>query len=261
MMRLSSFYTVDTWITCTVQFSVMMVSIVIGRWLAKKRNKAYAENLGNAAVATTLYSLLGLLMAFTFNMAAERFKIRKQVIITESNHISTAIYRTQLYADSVQPGFKTNFRHYLEARIDYYEAYRDTLKIQKAIDDADVYGRRLWAIAALHSRINGNLSATNQMTTALNNMFDTANTRFWGEYERTPASILTLLFLLSMTAAFMIGYTSVEKGLFDWIRAVFFCSFTSLVIYFIIDLDRPRSGVINLDHHQKAITNLRGLLD
>jgi hypothetical protein len=259
-MKLPYYYTIDTWIISAVQFAVMLISIVAGRASRKVRRGDYGENPGNVAVVTTLYGVMGLLIAFTFGASAERFKQRKEVIVKESNCISTAIYRIGLYADSVQPVFKMNFKLYLESRIAYYEAERDTVRIRVAMRKADMYAAKIWAIAALHSRIPANLVASNQMVPALNAMFDIGNTRFWGEYDRTPPSILTMLFFLSSSAAFMIGYTSAEKGVLDWTRATFFCFFTSLIIFFIIDLDKPRSGIIKIDNHHQAITNLRSML-
>jgi hypothetical protein len=259
-MKLSYFYIFDTWIICSIQFLLMVSGIVLGRYLAKNRSEAYAENPGNTAVVSSLYGLMGLQVAFTFAMSADRFKERKQTIVEESNCISTAILRIQLYADSVQPEFNKHFREYLEARIRYYEAGRDTGKIREALQSADLHGRRIWAVAATQSRIPTNLVASNQMVPALNAMIDITNTRFWGEYDRTPPSILTMLFLLAISASFMIGYTSADKGVLDWTRAIFFCFFTTLVLYFIIDLDRPRAGSVRLDSHRRAITDLRGLL-
>jgi hypothetical protein len=70
-----------------------------------------------------------------------------------------------------------------------------------------------------------------------------------------------MLFCLSIAAAFLAGYTSVEKGKFDWSLAIGFCMLISLVIFFIIDLDKPRSGVITLDDNAHAITNLLKMVE
>src|SRR5688572_20629650 len=169
-MRLSYFYMFDTWIVCSVQFLLMVGGIAIGRILATRRAEAFAENPGNTAVVSSLYGLMGLQVAFTFAMSADRFKERRQVIVNESNCISTAILRIELYADSAQTEFREHFREYLEARIQYYEAGRDTAKIRQALQSADLHGRRIWSVAAQHSRIPQNLVASNQMVPALNAM-------------------------------------------------------------------------------------------
>jgi len=211
-------------------------------------------------MAGSMYGLLGLLIAFTFGMSGDRFKARKAVIVEEANNISTAVLRIQLYADSVQPLFKENFHHYLKARIKYYEA-QDFSGIEKSFRDSDHYADQLWKIATKNSKISANLVASNQMVPALNAMFDITQTRFWGEFNRTPDSILIMLFLLSMSTAFVAGYTSVGRKKFDWSLAVGFCLLTSLVIFFILDLDKPRRGLITLDQNEKAIVDLLKMLE
>lgn len=256
-MSLSLYYSIDTWIVSLVQFAVMLLCIRLGQFIASKN----ANYSANTAIATSVYGLLALLLAFTFNMSGDRFKTRKQLVIQEATQISTAIMRTELYADSVQPRFIENFRPYLESRIKFYEALTDTVAIRKSLQEAEVYRKELWKVVAENSRIPQNLVASNQMVPALNQVFDTATTRYWMDLNRTPASIFTMLFTLSFAAAFLGGYNSVGKEKFDWFLATGFCLFTSLVIFFVIDLDKPRSGVITLDNNQKAMTELRLLLD
>ena len=95
------------------------------------------------------------------------------------------------------------------------------------------------------------------MLLALTQMIDLSNAQFRAEYNRTPESILTMLFVLSVSTAFVAGHTSVGRGLFDWWMAVGFCLLTSTVIFFIIDLDKPRRGLITLDQNIRAISDLR----
>lgn len=260
-MKLSLYYSIDTWIICLIQFSLMLVMIQVGRTIARNRSQDYADNPGNSAITASLYGLVGLLLAFTFGMSGERFKQRKQTIIEESNAIGTAILRVELYADSVKPDLRSNFRKYLEARIRYYDSEYDTLSIHQSLQDGTLYGNELWKIASRNSRIPANFVASNQMAPALNHMFDIANTRFWGEYERTPPSILTMLFCLLLVTAFTAGYTSAGKGKLDWCMAICFCFFSSFVIFCIIDLDKPRRGIVTLDQQARAIVDLRQMLE
>jgi hypothetical protein len=259
MMQLPFYYNINTFILCTALFLIMLASIEAGRWFAKNRSHEFADNPGTSSITASLYGLLGLMLAFTFGMSGQRFKDRKELLVSEANAIGTAVLRVQLYADSVQPKFREHFEHYVDARIAYFEAYVDTTKIWMALKAANAHSDSLWKVAAENSRLNGNLAATNQMIPALNEMFDLRASEFWGEYTRTPGSILTMLFLLSVAAAFVSGHTSVGKGKLDRLMAVGFCLLTSMVIFFIIDLDKPRRGIVNIDKNVKAITELQYL--
>jgi len=258
-MKLSFFYTIDTWILSLMQFAIMMVCIKLGQVVGRKSTKNFSESY--TTVTSSFYALLGLLLAFTFGMSGDRFKQRRDIITQEVNNIGTAVLRADLYADSVRPKFRENFRQYLEARISYYESNDDTVNIKKAIDKAAHHQQILWQLAADNSKIPSNLVASNQMVPALNQMFDIATSRLWSELNRTPYSILTMLFFLSFAVAFVGGYSSVSKAGFDWFLATGFCLITSLVVFFIIDLDKPRKGIITLDKNQKAMTELRRMFE
>ena len=256
-MKLSYLYELATWIVSSILFVQMLAAIWAGRWFAKNRSQEYTENPGTTAVTASLYGLLGLLLAFTFGMSGERFKERKHLIVDEANAINTVRLRLRLYTDSVQPQFQKSYDQYLDARIDYYYGNADTIRIQKALKNTRVHADALWNLAILYSRQNANLLASNQMLLALTQMIDLSNAQFRAEYNRTPESILTMLFVLSVSTAFVAGHTSVGKGLFDWWMAVGFCLLTSTVIFFIIDLDKPRRGLITLDQNIRAISDLR----
>lgn len=260
-MELSFFYSLDTWIISVTQFVIMVGCIRLGQIIAQKNKNYFAGNPSNTAIATSIYGLLGLLLVFTFNMSGDRFNARKQIFVQEAALLSTAILRTELYADSVKLLFIQNFKPYVEARIEYYEAHADTARIHNALRRASQYKKKLWKVAADNSRIPENLVASNQMVPALNSAFDTASMRFWTDLHRTPAPILTMLFILSFAATFLGGYNSVGKGVFDWFLATGFCLFISMVIFFIIDLDKPRSGIITLDINQQAMTELREMFE
>ncbi|MEJ1238258.1 hypothetical protein WBG78_09025 [Chryseolinea sp. T2] len=260
-MYLSFYYSIDTALLAFILFLLMISFIVLGRVLSKDRiTSDHTKNPGNAAMVTSLYALLGLLLAFTFGMSGDRFRQRRTIIVEEANAIGTATLRLQLYADSVQPGFRKYFADYLEARISYFDAGTDTAKIREALVLSQTAADSLWHIATSNSRIPSNLVASNQMVPALNQMFDIANSRFWSEYNRTPASILSMLFILCLSSAFVAGHTSVGEGKFDWFMAVGFCVLIASVIYFIIDLDRPRAGTVTLQDSARAISDLRSLL-
>ena len=256
-MKLSYLFEMATWVVSCILFIQMLIAIWVGRWFAKHRTQEHTENPGTTAITASLYGLLGLLLAFSFGMSGERFKERKHLIVDEANAINTVRLRVRIYADSIQPQFQKSFDQYLDARIRYYNGNADTMRIQNTMQDARVHADALWNLAIQHSRQNANLLASNQMLLALTQMIDLSNAQFRAEYNRTPEAILTMLFILSVSAAFVAGYTSMGKGLFDWWMAIGFCLLTSVVIFFIIDLDKPRRGLITLDHNIRAIIDLR----
>ena len=75
--------------------------------------------------------------------------------------------------------------------------------------------------------------------------------------KHVPESILWLLFLLCLTGSFIVGYASKSKKI-DYVILCTYSLMTVMTIYFILDLDRPRRGIITTS---PAHENIYGLLN
>lgn len=242
---------------------VLAVLIIGAEWIGFRvkqtqirKNSNVKEALGS--VEGSLLGLLALLLSFTFSMSASKNETRREVIIEEANDIGTVILRCDLYQDKDRLLLRTDLYQYLEARIAYYQAGTDLKKINLALAKSDYKSQKLWIKVTQLARDKENLIATQQMVPALNTMFDIVTTRDAGNNAHIPDSILWLLFLLTCVGAFLIGYSAVGERI-NWIIVGGFALVMVMTIYLIIDLDRPRQGIINMDQTQERMTGLRAL--
>ena len=70
-----------------------------------------------SVIQGAVFAMLGLLLAFSFSMAAARFENRKQSVVEESNAIGTSYLRTDLLPDPQRTATATLFREYTDARL------------------------------------------------------------------------------------------------------------------------------------------------
>ncbi len=79
-------YTLLTAFFVIALFSAMLLLLEVGRWIAVRRMAVDPEGAkaGLGAVVGVVFSLLGLLLAFTFSGAASRFDARKQLVVHPS---------------------------------------------------------------------------------------------------------------------------------------------------------------------------------
>ncbi len=241
-------------------FFLMMLCFYLGILLRKfyeKRKTVEEKSIG--ALEGSLLGLLALLLSFTFSMSSTRHDNRIHIIIDEANAIGTAILRADLYPDSIRTAFRKDFKAYLETRIDFFEAGHDLPKIYKTLEQSSAIQKSLWNRAAMLGRDKENLHRTAQMVPALNAMIDIVTTRNAVTVAKVPSLILYLLFMLCFVAAFMMGYSVGKKP--DWIIMVCFAVTIVMTIYLIIDLDRPRRGIITMKDMNNEIVNLRNMFD
>jgi hypothetical protein len=207
----------------------------------------------------SLLGLMGLMLAFSFGMAASKFESRRVIIIDEANIIGTAIHMSYLYPDSTRNVLLGHFKEYVEARIGYYDAVNDPNLIKAALEKADLYSMRLLKLAIQQGQNNQNFIRTAQMIPVLNHMIDIVTTREQSRKAKVPPIILSTLMLLVFSAAFLVGYGNKAKKR-NFVMVTGFALMTTLALYLILELDRPRRGIINLDEAAKNITDLRNQL-
>ena len=86
-------------------------------------------------------------------------------------------------------------------------------------------------------------------------MIDITTTRREAGEANIPDSIMYLLLTLCCCSAFLLGYDSADKV--DWVIVTGFALMLSITVFTIIDLDRPRSGLINLDNTNRLMIELQ----
>lgn len=240
-------------------FVVLIVVYVVGhrfRAYHLRRNPELKES-DLTTINGMLLGLLGLMLAFSFSMANERFDLRRALVVEEANNISTVIQRTDVYSDSLRRAWRLILRSYVEERIAFYEARMDISQAATHFRRADSLSNRLWSHVVAQTKKDQETTRTSEIIPALNDMMDITTTRRAAGEGTIPPSIMYFLFTLCTVAAFLLGYDS--KGPLNGVMVVGFALMLSATVFTIIDLDRPRSGIINLDGPHQRMVDLRSM--
>src|SRR4051812_20653426 len=86
---------------------------------------------GVGAVEASIFTLLGLLVAFTFQGAAARFDARRTLVVEEANNIGTAWLRIDLLPAEQQPAMRGLFRQYVDSRLETYRRIPDMAAVKQ----------------------------------------------------------------------------------------------------------------------------------
>lgn len=249
--------TASSTLLALILFLLLIGFYVLGYRLRKvmmQRNETHTvEDLG--AINGTLLGLLALLLAFTFGMANSRYDTRRDLVIEEANAIGTAILRTDIYPDSMRNLMRGELEKYVEERIAFYQAGMSLDSMITHFKAANNISSNIWKIATTYARVDQSTTIASQLIPALNDMMDITSTRRAAGEATIPDSIMYFLFVLCLTSAFLLGYDF--KSRFDWIVVLGFALMLSATVFTIIDLDRPRSGLINMDVPNEKIIELR----
>lgn len=210
---------------------------------------------GSKTLIASLLALTAFILGFAFNMSISRYEARRESIVAEANAIGTAIWRADLYPDSMRKVLRGHFKEYLHARIAFFKVGTQYDSALYWEGESNKRAALLWASATEYGRNSRDLIANQLMVPALNDMFDSANTRHYLLVGKVPEPIVYLLFLLGLTSAFFASYNSPKEKI-NYLVSVTFCLLTVLVVLLVLDLDRPRRGLILFNDTHQAIESL-----
>lgn len=257
MLNLTILQSTSSLLIAAILFILIIIFYFLGyrirSYRIKKNKDQTVEDLG--AISGTLLGLLALLLAFTFGMSNSRYDARRSLAIQEANSIGTVILRTDIYPDSMRNVLRSFLKDYVEARIAFYQAGMDVEKVVLHYKRANDISMKIWSMATTFAKQDNITTRTSELIPALNAMIDITTTRRAAGESTIPDSIMYFLFMLCLTSAFLLGYD--RKNKFDWIVVIGFAIMLSATVFTIIDLDRPRSGLIDMNTPNQKIVELR----
>src|SRR6266513_5079353 len=105
-------------------FFAILLLVRVGRRMGQRVISRHgASGLANvSSLEAAVFALLGLLIAFTFSGALQRFDLRRAQAVDEANAIGTAYLRIDLLPASTQPALRETFRSYVDARVATYSS-------------------------------------------------------------------------------------------------------------------------------------------
>ena len=257
-MQATQYTTALSAFVCLALIFGMMVSFTLGRAAGLRHRRVDPEGARSVsgAVEASIFGLLGLLIAFTFSGAADRFDARRALITDEANAVETVYHEFELLAPDDRDRLRGELRQYVDARLDYYaklphfDAAAPNLKVADALEAA------LWshAVEAMPRGLSG---AVPVLTTALNRLFDVAEQRKSAQLTHPPLPIYGLLICLALVCASLAGHHASSSAKHPWVLPMLFAGISGLAIYVILDLEYPRAGFIRVDSADVLLREVR----
>jgi hypothetical protein len=227
----------------------------VGRNRSRKNPELGFEGLG--AMEAAIFSLVGLLLAFSFSGAAARFEARRQLIVKEANAITTAYQRLALLPTGDQSELRHLFPEYLDARLQGFQRILDRPVANEEFARAARIEQQIWSRALAASRSDPTQNSSRLLLPALNQMSDVANERTVALETYMPELIFGLLVGVVLMSGLLAGYAMARRPRRSWLHMVFFSAVISLTISVIFDFNYPRYGLIRIDAADNILLQLR----
>jgi len=196
-------------------------------------------------------TLLGLLIGFSFSMAASRYDQRKNFEEEEANAIGTEYLRSDLLPAAEGDKIRTLLKKYLDQRIQFYMAADDD-EAQQVENRTAPLEAELWSVV-LDSAAAKQTPIVALTISGMNDVFNARGYTQAAWRNRIPTSAWALMVLIALGCNLLVGYGS--RGVKSGARLLLILPLViSIAFMLIADIDAPRHGVIRL--HPQNLTSL-----
>ena len=207
------------------------------------------------SIQASILGLLALLLGFTFSMSMQRYDNRSMALIDEANAIGTAVLRVQLLPEKYRKDASKLFQEYVNLRVSIGKL--DLTKLEERND----YNTRisdlqsaLWSLAISATNDDPRPVTTGAFVKSLNDVIDSQGKRNALLQMHVPEVALVLLFIVFISSGGIMGYSAGLSGKRVIAPIILVSLLITLIVFIIIDLDRPKRGLIQVN--QAVMTEL-----
>jgi hypothetical protein len=239
-------YSIPSWQLAIVLFVILLGGMFVGFLLGKNAAR-HGENEAGAAdsaVKGAVAGLAALLLAFSFSSSAGRYDQRNTLTVREANAIRDTWFRADLQEEPTRERIQQLLRDYLDARLRFLGGRFDQAQIAASATTSQQLQQQIWQVISEQSRTNKQAGNLSTMVPAMSEMIDTAAAIDAAYSNTVPAIVLVLLFGAIILTGLLVGHSFGRAGRRHVLTAAVFALLLTLVVWVILDLDRPRRGVL-----------------
>jgi hypothetical protein len=254
-------FNIDSGVILVGFFIVLIAALEIGRYLGQRARaniddtaKSQASSLQGAIIG-----LLALLLAFTLSMAISRYEARKQLMLDEANAIGTTYLRAKLLPSPYSTDAANLLKQYVANRLEFYNAGIDQTRLEAVAAQATQRQGQLWSIAVATSTQDNRSIPAGLFVQTLNDTIDLEAKRTAAFQNHVPEVVIWLLLGVAVAAVGVIGYNNGLGNSRHILGGLIVIILIVLITWVIIDLDRPRRGLILVS--QQSMINLQNFIN
>ncbi len=230
-------------LTAALLLALTEAGFRLGLRLHAAGDKARKGPIGG--IQGAVLGMLGLLLAFTFAMAVNRYDTRRGLVLQEANAVGTTYLRASLLPEAHQAPVKDLLRRYVDLRLKHWLLADDPAKLAEGMRLSADIQVELWKHATEAAKEAPN-NITGTFIQSLNETIDTDAERIAAGRAHIPGGVWLLLIMVAAFSCVTTGYGVGAEGARATLGSVFLPLLITVVIVLIFDLSHPRQGLIGI---------------
>ncbi len=256
-------YNQNSFLIMGVLLVLMVAATEVGHRMGRRARAVEREEIYRSHVNSVQGSLLGvlaLLLGFTLSLALQRFDSRSEAVVDEANSIGTTWLRAQLLPASIRADVSKLLQEYVDLRVEDggisldREPERAALLAKTSALQMVIWGQARRAVSE-----DANMATSGLFVQSLNETIDSLGRREAGLRRHVPELVLLLFCGTFLISGSVMGYAAGIAGHRPSLATYALVGLIFILAFIIIDLDRPRRGLITID--QSSMVELKEMID
>jgi len=226
-------------------FAMNEVGFRLGR--GKGPSAGFTSQDPSAVVQGAAFTVLALLLGFSFSLALGRYDARRAALVREATAIGTTYIRARLLDASDAAAIRADLRSYVAQRIEFARA--DANPEQRAVADvkSQELQRHMWQAAIRTARRDPHSTMVPLFIGELNDTIDLSTEEAAVLVAHIPDVVIVGILLIAFIASAMMGYGFGRQGKRALVFKALFAAMLAIALGLILDLDRPQRGFIRVN--------------
>jgi hypothetical protein len=217
----------------------------------------HPEGRGLGVIESSVFAVFGLLVAFTFTGAANRFTERRATILAQAQTAMSAWDQLGLLTEPARGRLRAQLRSYVDQKLAAYENRQDLADLQDMLDRSDASGAALLAAAAEACRAPENQAHVSVVIPTLSRLREISLARKNALWDHPPLGVFVFLIALSLVCAFFSGFSLPTSFAERRLQIVGFSLVIAGALYITMDLEYPRMGLLRVDAADAMLRDVR----
>lgn len=226
-----------------VVFALLWLSTHIGHALRGKMLVLQHEERDDFGILlTAVLTLLGLLIGFSFEMAINRYDLRKSCEENEVNAIATEYLRADLLPTGQSAPLRGMLHEYLDQRISFYTT-PDAQQLKRIAIERGKLQLKMWSLVRPTPPAQPSIGSA-LLIVGMNELMDTQRLTNAAWSNRIPVAAWVMMIGISLCCTVLFGYRVQHP---DWRLFIMMPLAVAIALLMISDIDSARSGAIRVE--------------
>ena len=247
-MDFSIYHQIPLWLDFVISLAALLAALELGYRIGIRRRDAWKEDeaAGGKISLTSMFAVLGLMLAFTFGAAISRHEARKRAVIAEANALGTAFLRASLVDEPGRTELRTALLDYARTRKSDRNVKMTVERLESLLQQSWDAKAKLWPATEriVHGATPGPVEAL--LVAAVNDVVDCDTVRVAAIFDSLPPMVLTLLLLIAAATVSVAGFNAGLSGRICRWRTTLLILVLASIMLVILDFDRSSDGSIHV---------------